>query len=144
MTTQNCILCDRVAAASRGVLPSLIHQFHNSMLLVGDNQFHRGYCVLVYKEHVREMHDLPDVMQGILFAELMTATTAIAKAFKPWKMNHACYGNQVPHIHWHIFPRYDTEPDHLDQPFLHSAKFAGHATSEAVARDIANRVRENL
>src|SRR5690348_18510403 len=99
MPGTTCTLCDRIARAARGELPSLIHQFPNSLLLVGDHQFYRGYSVLVYKEHVREMHDLPESIQREVFAELMTATKAIAKAFQPWKMNHACYGNQVPHIH---------------------------------------------
>jgi diadenosine tetraphosphate (Ap4A) HIT family hydrolase len=144
MSETHCTLCDRIAAGSRGQLPSLIHQFPNSLLVVGDHQFHRGYCVLIYKEHVREMHDLPVPIQREVFTELMTATKAIAKAFKPWKMNHACYGNQVPHIHWHIFPRYDTEPDHLDPPFLHSAEFGKYATTEEAARALAERVRENL
>ncbi len=144
MSHTSCTLCDRIAATWRGELPFLIHQFPNSLLFVGDHQFHRGYCVLVYKEHVREMHELPEVIQREVFAELMTATKAIANAFNPWKMNHACYGNQVPHIHWHIFPRYESEPDHLDQPFLHSAEFSKHATTAAMAKAVAERVRENL
>jgi diadenosine tetraphosphate (Ap4A) HIT family hydrolase len=139
-----CTICDRINAAKRAELPSLIYEFANSLLLVGDHQFHRGYCVLVYKEHIREMHDLPDPIQREVFGELMTATTAIAKAFAPWKMNHACYGNQVPHIHWHIFPRYESEPDHLDHPFLHSAEFSKHATTDEMAKVVAAQVRENL
>ena len=36
---------------------------------------------------------------------------AIARAFRPVKMNYELLGNQVPHIHWHLVPRLPTDPD---------------------------------
>jgi diadenosine tetraphosphate (Ap4A) HIT family hydrolase len=97
-----------------------------------------------FKQHVRELHELKLEMQGALFAELMTATRAIAATFGPWKMNHSCYGNQVPHIHWHIFPRYDSEPDHLNHPWLHADEFKQHEIDAAQAQEIARSIRDNL
>jgi diadenosine tetraphosphate (Ap4A) HIT family hydrolase len=117
---EQCVLCRRIEGCRNGQNPHLIHEFEYSYLLVGDHQYHRGYCVLLFKEHVRELHELSPEIQSVLFAELMAATQAVAQTFKPWKMNHSCYGNQVPHIHWHIFPRYDSEPDHLNHPWLHA------------------------
>jgi diadenosine tetraphosphate (Ap4A) HIT family hydrolase len=140
--SNSCAICERIAR--RESSPFFIHDFRNSILVVGDHQFHRGYCVLLYKQHVREMHELSRDAQRQLFEELMAATSAIAKAFAPWKMNHACFGNQVPHLHWHIVPRYESDPDRLEQPFLHSAEFSRHATTDEVARSVAAQVRKNL
>jgi diadenosine tetraphosphate (Ap4A) HIT family hydrolase len=140
----DCPLCQRVAQLKSADNPQHIHEFEYSYLLVGDHQFHKGYCVLIFKQHVRELHELDPEVQSALFAELMTATKAIAKTFAPWKMNHSCYGNQAPHIHWHIFPRYDTEPDHLNQPWLHADQFKQHEIDAAQAREIAQKVRRNL
>jgi diadenosine tetraphosphate (Ap4A) HIT family hydrolase len=34
---------------------------------------------------------------------------AIAAAVRPWKMNYECLGNQEAHVHWHLFPRYESD-----------------------------------
>jgi diadenosine tetraphosphate (Ap4A) HIT family hydrolase len=112
--------------------------------MVGDHQFHRGYCLLVLKAHVRELHELTGEAQAALFRELMEAGRAVAEAFGPWKMNYSCYGNVDPHVHWHLFPRYDTEPDHLNHPWLHASEFTEHATDAETARAVAEKVRAKL
>ena len=38
---------------------------------------------------------------------------AIERAFHPRKVNYELLGNQVPHLHWHLFPRYDHDPEVL-------------------------------
>jgi diadenosine tetraphosphate (Ap4A) HIT family hydrolase len=143
-TTANCPLCERIAQFANGDHPHFIHEFEYSYLLVGDHQYHKGYCVLLFKQHVRELHDLEPSVQSALFSELMTATQTIAKTFEPWKMNHSCYGNQVPHIHWHIFPRYDSQPDHLNHPWLHADEFKQHEIDATQAREIARSIRHHL
>jgi diadenosine tetraphosphate (Ap4A) HIT family hydrolase len=135
-------MCRRVA--QRAENPHFIHELSRSILVVGDHQFHKGYCVLVLKDHVREMHDLPPSIARDVMDELMYATRAVVKAFEPWKINHSCYGNVVPHVHWHIFPRYESDPDHLNHPWLHAAKFKDHEIDPDTARAIAKQVRANL
>ena len=34
----------------------------------------------------------------------------MAEILKPLKLNYECLGNQEPHVHWHIFPRYTDDP----------------------------------
>ena len=99
----DCLICQRVALSRDN--PFFIHEFPRSILVVGDHQFHKGYAVLLLKDHVREMHELSPQAAADLMGELMSATRAVVKTFKPWKINHACYGNAVPHIHWHIYPQ---------------------------------------
>jgi len=135
-------MCERVAQRANN--PHLIHEFPRSTLLVGDHQFHKGYCLLVLKDHVREMHELPPQVAHDVIDELMQATRAVVTTFEPWKINHACYGNVVPHIHWHIFPRYESDPDHLNHPWLHAEKFKAHEIGPDAARAIANQIRANL
>jgi diadenosine tetraphosphate (Ap4A) HIT family hydrolase len=33
-------------------------------------------------------------------------------------MNYELLGNQVPHLHWHLFPRYADDPDRLKPVWL--------------------------
>jgi diadenosine tetraphosphate (Ap4A) HIT family hydrolase len=140
----SCSICQRVALWRDGRNAHFVHEFENSILVVGDHQFHRGYCLLILKDHVRELHELaPDVFLA-LSRELLAAGRAVAETFKPWKMNYSCYGNVDPHIHWHLFPRYDTEPDHLGHPWLHAAEFKEHLIDAEGARDLAEKVRANM
>ena|SRR5438045_2535393 len=141
---QECLICQRVELSLRGQNPFLIHEYPHSLFVVGDHQFHKGYCVLLLKLHVRELTDLAPQAARELFDELMSATRAVQKTFQPWKLNHSCYGNAVPHIHWHIFPRYESDPDHLTHPWLHAGEFEKRAISPERARQIAEQVRGNL
>lgn len=108
-----CSLCHRVAAPSIADSKQVIAEFEHSFLFLGDIQLFPGHCILVLKEHVRELHDLSDVVQKRYFEELVQAGKAVHSAFKPWKLNYSCYGNLVPHLHWHIFPRYEDDPNKL-------------------------------
>jgi diadenosine tetraphosphate (Ap4A) HIT family hydrolase len=139
-----CSICRRVALWREGRNAHFVYEFERSLLVVGDHQFHRGYCLLLLKEHVRELHELDVEAYLALSRELITAGRAVAETFRPWKMNYSCYGNQDPHIHWHLFPRYDSEPDHLNHPWLHASEFKEHLIGEAAAREIAARIRANL
>lgn len=139
-----CRMCARVEALRRSDHPRVIREFAHSLFVVGDHQFHRGYSLLIAKEHVRELHELEPMVRRELFDELMEATEAIVRSFSPWKMNHACYGNQDEHVHWHLFPRYEEDPDHRNHPWVHAAEFAEHAVEDPAAREIAAHVRASM
>jgi len=139
-----CLICTRVLSARRGENKAVVAEFAESWFVVGDHQLFPGYGLVLAKNHVREMHDLPAPRQRALFDELMLATSAIARAFKPWKMNHASYGNMEPHVHWHIFPRYADDPQKESPVWVRMNEFArANCTPDELAA-IAQRIRAFL
>ncbi len=120
-----CLLCDRVELLRRNEYPYLIKEFEHSYLLLGEHQFYRGYCVLVTKDHYREMTDVPSPKREGVFAEMMRSSEAIQRVFTPKKMNLCSLGNVVEHIHWHFFPRYGDDPDFKRPPWLQMDRFDG-------------------
>ena len=44
------------------------------------------------------------------FADLLRAERAVARALRPDHMNLAVLGNIIPHLHWHVVPRYTSDP----------------------------------
>jgi len=48
----------------------------------------------------------------------------------------------VPHVHWHIFPRYENDPMLKAVPWMQSAEFDEARTTERQARDVAEKVRK--
>ena len=140
----SCFICDRVALWKEGKNPYFIAEFKHSIFVVGDHQYHKGYCLVLFKEHVRELHELPKDVQTEHFAEVMAATRALVDTFAPWKMNHASYGNAEGHVHWHLFPRYADDPDRGRPPFLHAAEFREHVIDAEQAKALAAQIRTRL
>lgn len=139
-----CPICGQISLWKRGKNAFFIHEFRHSIFVVGNHQFHKGYSLVLLKDHVRELHELPSSVQSELFGELMLAARAIAATFRPWKMNYACYGNAVPHIHWHIIPRYESDPDRLQHPWIHSAEFEKHLIDHKTAQELIGCIRKQL
>ena len=42
--------------------------------------------------------------------EVSGVAEALFTLFQPDKINYELLGNMVPHIHWHLVPRFSTEP----------------------------------
>ena len=52
------------------------------------------------------MSDLSPAEQRHCFNILMAVEVALRECFSPDKINLASFGNVVPHLHWHLIPRY--------------------------------------
>ena len=68
-----------------------------------------GYCRVVWRDHVREMSDLAAADRGHLFGVLVATERAVREAVHPDKINLASLGNLVPHLHWHVIPRWNQD-----------------------------------
>ena len=73
--------------------------------MVADNNY-PGYVQLVTKEHIKELTDLDFAGANEVFAILFKVEGVLRKLYYPDKVNIASLGNMVPHLHWHIIPRY--------------------------------------
>jgi diadenosine tetraphosphate (Ap4A) HIT family hydrolase len=82
-----------------------------STLYLDRNQTYRGHCQLVYDTaHVVGLENLPAAQFSALMADLQRAAGAITRVCRPDLMNYASMGNVVPHVHWHLVPRYRSDP----------------------------------
>ncbi|MFA5583379.1 MAG: HIT family protein [Bacteriovoracaceae bacterium] len=139
-----CPLCERVNLTGNGQYPYLIKEFDHSYLYLGEHQFYEGYCVLVTKEHYREMSDISSPVREEIFSEMMKVSDAILKTFNPKKMNMASYGNVVEHLHWHFFPRYADDPQFTNPPWLQMHLFDSKKVSPQLRDKLISEIRKNL
>lgn len=105
MTTPPCPMCLRweVDADLR------IAEFEHSYLTLNRDQFFPGYCLLHTRDHQTELFHLDRrVRQGVM-EEVSQVAAALAACFQPDKLNYELLGNMVPHIHWHLVPRFRAE-----------------------------------
>lgn len=71
-----------------------------------DDEAHPGFCRVIWNEHVAEMSDLLAADRRHLFDVVMATEAALRTLLHPDKINLASFGNMVPHLHWHVIPRY--------------------------------------
>ncbi len=82
-----------------------------SSLYLLRNQTYRGYCVLIFNpRHINGLEHLPENEYTAFTADLRRAARAIAATVQPDMMNYATLGNVIPHLHYHLIPRYKTDP----------------------------------
>jgi diadenosine tetraphosphate (Ap4A) HIT family hydrolase len=112
-STSGCFLCAVIDQIKAGSFRDFVAELNASYAILGDQQFYRGYCVLISKIHATELYLMPADSARTLFDEVRLTAEAIATVAKPWKMNYSCLGNSVPHVHWHLFPRFANESDEL-------------------------------
>lgn len=105
-----CLACERISQIKSGSNPYFVAELKTGYVVLGDFQFYRGYTLLLSKKHVTELHDLGSSYRATFLREMGEVAEAVFRAFKPQKLNHELLGNDCPHLHWHIFPRYIDDP----------------------------------
>ena len=74
------------------------------------DQYFRGYSFVTLKWHTEELYQLTDKDRKNFLEDMSKIASGLAKAFSPDKMNYELLGNGMPHLHWHLIPRYKTDP----------------------------------
>ena len=109
-----CGICAAIEKIRAGKNPDFVAELPRSYVVLAWQQFYRGYCILFAKRHVTELYLMPREESRALFDEVVAVSEAIAAVTEPWKMNYACLGNTEPHVHWHLTPRYESDPRRYD------------------------------
>jgi diadenosine tetraphosphate (Ap4A) HIT family hydrolase len=93
-----------------------------------------GFTRVVWLEHVSEMTDLDDQQRQSLMQTVFAVETVMRETLAPQKINLASLGNQVPHLHWHVIPRW-----HDDAAFPASVWGATTPTEASQIRQVTTQ-----
>jgi diadenosine tetraphosphate (Ap4A) HIT family hydrolase len=91
-----------------------------SVILVDDANY-PGFCRVIWNNHVKEMTDLVPADRSALMQAVCKVEDAIREVMAPHKVNLASLGNVVPHLHWHVIPRYEDDA-HFPAPVWATAQ----------------------
>lgn len=75
------------------------------VVLVADAAY-PGFCRVILNRHAKEMGDLPEAERQAMMHVVFAVEQALTSLLRPDKINLASLGNIVPHVHWHIIPRF--------------------------------------
>lgn len=139
-TRTDCPLCRDVADALAGRNPRLVAISEDCIILVGEHQFFPGYCVVVAREHAKELHELSADSSHAIFQTVNQLAKAISGEWNADKINLASLGNVVEHVHWHVIPRQGKEVNRRKHPWIDESRFLEFKTTPEIAKKVASRL----
>ena len=84
------------------------------VLATSENDY-PGFCRVIWNAHVAEFSDLGADERARVMHAVYAVERALRRVMQPVKVNLASLGNQVPHVHWHVIPRF-TNDAHFPLP----------------------------
>ncbi len=70
------------------------------------DKYYPGYIQIVANKHLKELTDLAELEANSMFLAILRVEKFLRQLFNPDKINIASFGNVVPHLHWHVIPRF--------------------------------------
>ena len=113
---------------------------------VGDPDY-PGFCRVILNRHAAEMSDLPSAEQQELMRIVFTVEAVVRDVVKPDKINLASLGNMVPHVHWHVIPRWREDrcfPNPIWAPAQRTSTVIPAADGPALVRQLATELASRL
>ena len=133
-----CAFCAIVAGETPA---ALVHEDEHTVAFLDMRPVFKGHTLLVPREHVETLADLPAVLRDPLFAVAQRLSIAVPAAME----SHGTFvavnnvvSQSVPHLHVHVVPR--RRKDGLRGFFWPRTKYDGDAERDAVAQ----RIRDAL
>jgi len=120
----------------------LLHQAEQFRVVLVDDDNYPGFCRVIWQAHVKEVTDLPELDRMLMMDVLWQVEIVIREVMQPDKINLASFGNMVPHLHWHVIPRY-ADDAHFPHPVWGQVQRAAAATLQ-IRRDRLEPLRRRL
>lgn len=118
-TSSDCELCARPGG-------EILWQDGLCRVVRVDDPDYPGFCRVIWNAHVAEMSDLDPAQQHHLMNVVLAVESALRSLMQPRKINLASLGNLVPHLHWHVIPRF-ADDRHFPQPIWGIPQREAHA-----------------
>ncbi len=98
---------------------NLLWRDGNCRVILAADPDYAGFCRVIWNDHVKEMTDLPASARTHFMEVVFVVEEVLRFLMRPDKVNLASLGNQVPHLHWHVIPRFTDDakfPDAIWAP----------------------------
>jgi diadenosine tetraphosphate (Ap4A) HIT family hydrolase len=123
-------------------VPAVWEDDRLAVILV-DEPNYPGFCRVIWKKHVKEMTDLQPADRHHFMDVVWQVEDAVRNIFEPQKVNVASLGNVVPHLHWHVIPRF-VDDAHFPAPVWAAPARATDASTLEARRALLPRLQTAL
>ncbi|MBK1809420.1 HIT family protein [Clostridium sp. YIM B02505] len=104
MEKDTCFYCEKDERLDNLML--MVKKLNVSTLYLFKEQTYKGRCVVAYDNHVNELFEISESELALFMKDVATASKAIKTAFGADKMNLGAYSDKLPHLHFHVVPKY--------------------------------------
>ena len=135
-----CELCDNLGGI-------LLWENHDCRVVRVEDADYPGFCRVILNRHAAEMSDLPSAEQQELMRIVFTVEAVVRDVVKPDKINLASLGNMVPHVHWHVIPRWREDrcfPNPIWAPSQRTSTVIPVADGPTLVRLLATELTKRL
>jgi diadenosine tetraphosphate (Ap4A) HIT family hydrolase len=139
------VIHEHVLAAREGREPRVITRLYSGWVLFGQQQFVRGYALLLPDPVVPSINALGSKERTQFLIDMTKVGDALLKVSGALRINYAIFGNMEPALHAHIIPRYLDEPEdkRVAQPWAYDWNAAPpfdrkalHALAESLRHEL--------
>lgn len=133
---RDCVFCRII----RGELDSaIVYEDESTLAFMDLRQSNEGHVLVVPKRHFEQICDLDDDTASALAGTVCKVARAVRRVYAPdglsiWQSNGPAAFQEVPHVHWHVFPRYKDD-GHL---VVYPKELAGRARREFSLQSLKN------
>lgn len=109
MTNKNeCVFCRIISGE---LDKAIVYEDESTLAIMNLRQSNEGHVLVVPRNHVEQIYDLDEDTASSLASTVCKVARAVRRVYKPdglsiWQSNGPAAFQEVPHVHWHIFPRY--------------------------------------
>jgi diadenosine tetraphosphate (Ap4A) HIT family hydrolase len=112
MTTRHpTLIHERTELSRAGKNPMVICSMPSGWAVLGDNQFMRGYSLLLADPVVTDLNDLDRGARLRFLLDMALLGKAVSTCTPAYRINYEILGNTEPALHAHVWPRFLDEPE---------------------------------
>jgi diadenosine tetraphosphate (Ap4A) HIT family hydrolase len=136
---------EQVIAAREGRDPRVIARLFSGWAVFGEQQFLRGYALLLPDPVVPSLNALGAKERALFLHDMSRLGDALLKVTGAIRINYAIFGNLEPALHAHVIPRYGDEQEKLrtSQPWAYDWS-AAPTFDRAVYHELADALLREL
>lgn len=113
-------------------------------VVLADEPDHPGFCRVILNSHRKEMTDLAEVERTRVMAMVFAVEALLRELLQPDKVNLASLGNRVPHVHWHVIPRFSGDAHFPASVWSAKQRDNSRALPAGFARTMRQKLGERL
>ena len=104
----DCVFCRIIS----GELDSAaVYEDESTLAFMNLRQSNEGHVLVVPRNHIEQIYDLDELTASALANAVYKVARAVRRVYKPkglsiWQSNGPAAFQEVPHVHWHVLPRY--------------------------------------
>ncbi|MBN1467556.1 MAG: HIT family protein [Fusobacteriaceae bacterium] len=99
-----CLYCTKNSTLNSLMIE--IAKLKISTLYLFKEQTYKGRCIVSFDKHVNELFELSEEEVSLFMKDVLNVAKTLKKVFNADKINYGIYSDKLPHLHFHIVPKY--------------------------------------